>query len=48
METGEFGNPIIKGTAKNIESSSLSYVEVRVKFYDKEGTLARHISGPYQ
>ena len=39
METGEFGNLIIKGTAKNIGSSSLSYAEVRVKFYDKEGTL---------
>lgn len=38
-ETGEFGNLIIKGTAKNIGSSSLSYAEVRVKFYDKEGTL---------
>jgi len=39
METGEFGNLIIKGIAKNIGSSSLSYAEVRVKFYDKEGTL---------
>ena len=48
METGEFGNPIIKGTAKNIGSSSLSYAEVRVKFYDKEGTLAGYISGQYQ
>ena len=27
METGEFGNLIIKGTAKNIGSSSLSYAE---------------------
>ena len=39
METGQFGNLIIKGTAKNIGSHSLSYAEVRVKFYDKEGTL---------
>lgn len=39
METGEFGNLIISGTAKNIGSSSLSYAEVRVKFYDKEGAV---------
>ena len=39
METGEFGNLIIEGTAKNSGSASLSYAEVRVKFYDKEGTL---------
>ena len=37
METGQFGNLIIKGSAKNIGSYSLSYAEVRVKFYDKEG-----------
>ena len=48
METGEFGNLIIKGTAKNIESSSLSYAKVRVKFYNKEGRLAGYISGQYQ
>ena len=39
MEIGEFGNLIIKGSAKNIGSSSLSYAEVRVKFYDKEGAV---------
>ena len=44
----EFGNPIIKGTTKNIGSSPLSYAEVRVKFYDREGTLAGYISGQYQ
>ncbi|MEA3282484.1 MAG: hypothetical protein U9Q68_07990 [Euryarchaeota archaeon] len=31
METGEFGNLIIKGTAKNIGSSSLSYTSQRHK-----------------
>ena len=41
METGEFGNRIIKVTAKNIGSSSLSYAEVRVKFYDKRGNTCR-------
>ena len=39
METGQFGNLIIKGTAKNMGSHSLSYAEVRVKFYDKKGAL---------
>ena len=29
----------VKGTAKNISSSTLSYAEVRVKFYDAAGTL---------
>jgi hypothetical protein len=29
----------IKGTAKNVGSSTLRYAEIRVKFYDKEGTL---------
>jgi hypothetical protein len=37
-----------KRGAKNIGSSSLSYAEVRVKFYNKEGTLAGYISGQYQ
>ena len=39
MTTGQFGNIIVKGTAKNISSSNLSYAEVKVKFYDAAGAL---------
>ncbi|GAI32494.1 unnamed protein product [marine sediment metagenome] len=39
MSTTQFGNLVVKGTAKNVSSSTLSYAEVRVKFYDAAGTL---------
>ena len=39
MTTTEFGNIIVKGRAKNISSSNLSYASVKVKFYDASGTL---------
>jgi uncharacterized membrane protein len=39
MTTGQFGNIVVKGTAKNISSSNLVYAEVRVKFYDAAGSL---------
>jgi hypothetical protein len=39
MSRGEYGNLVVKGTAKNVASSTLSYAEVRVKFYDAAGTL---------
>ena len=39
MVQDELGFVIIKGTAKNVSSSSSSYAEVKVQFYDAEGTL---------
>ena len=39
MSTGQFGNLIIKGTAENVSSATLSYAEVKVKFYDADGAL---------
>ena len=39
MSTAEFGNLVVKGAAKNVSSSNLSYAEVRVKFYDAAGAL---------
>ncbi len=39
MSTTEFGLLVIKGVAKNVSSSNLSYAEVRVKFYDAAGNL---------
>jgi len=39
MSTTEFGNLVIKGTAKNVSSSNLSYAEIKVKFYDAAGNL---------
>jgi hypothetical protein len=36
-ETGTF--VYIKGTAKNVSSSRLSFASVNVKFYDADGTL---------
>jgi len=39
MSTTQFGNLVVKGTAKNVSSSTLSYAEVKVKFYDAAGTL---------
>jgi len=39
LEIGEFDIMYVRGTAKNTGSSSLSYAEVRVKFYDKEGAV---------
>lgn len=32
--TGEYGNPIVKGTAKNISSSTITSAEIEVVFYD--------------
>ena len=32
--TGEYGNPIVKGTAKNISSSTIASAELEVVFYD--------------
>jgi hypothetical protein len=37
--TTEGAYPAIKGTAKNVSSSRLSYAGVDVKFYDAAGTL---------
>lgn len=31
---GEYGNPIVKGTAKNISSSTIASAEIEVVFYD--------------
>jgi len=31
---GEYGNPIVKGTAKNISSSTIASAELEVTFYD--------------
>ena len=39
MTTSEYGSMIVKGRAKNISSSNLSYASVKVKFYDASGTL---------
>jgi len=35
---GEFVKPVVKGTAKNVSSSTI-YAEVKVKFYDASGAL---------
>ena len=35
----EYGNVIVKGTAKNINSSTLSLAEVVAKFYNSAGEL---------
>jgi len=32
--TGEYGNPIVKGIAKNISSSTIASAELEVVFYD--------------
>ena len=32
--TGEYGNPIVKGIAKNISSSTITSAEIEVVFYD--------------
>jgi len=39
MEYGEFGNLMVVGTAKNNADERLSYVEIRVRFYDENNTL---------
>lgn len=39
MGTTDYGTPVVRGTAKNVSSSNLSYAEVRVKFYDAAGNL---------
>lgn len=39
METGQYGNIKIVGTAKNVAGKQLSYVEIRVRFYDKDNVL---------
>jgi hypothetical protein len=39
MTTNEYGNIVVKGTAKNISSSNFSYAEIKVKFYDASGAL---------
>jgi len=39
MTTGEYGNVIVEGQAKNVGGSNLAYAEVRVKFYDSAGSL---------
>ena len=39
MSTTGFGNLMVKGIAKNVSSSNLSYAEVKVKFYDAQGNL---------
>ena len=38
-EIGEYGNLYVVGQAKNTGSKSLSYAEIRVKFYDADGNL---------
>lgn len=39
FEYGEYGNLYVVGKAKNTGSKSLSYAEVRAKFYDDSGAL---------
>jgi hypothetical protein len=39
MATTEYGIPVVSGEAKNVGDSTLSYAEVKVKFYDGAGNL---------
>ena len=36
---GEYGTLSVTGTAENVVDRQLSYVEIRVKFYDEDGAL---------
>lgn len=38
-EVGEFGNMQVVGTAKNVADQRLNYVEIKVKFYNKDKVL---------
>ena len=39
MSTDQFGFQHVKGIAKNVSSSTLSFARVKVKFYDAAGNL---------
>jgi len=39
MNYGDYGNLIVSGIAENTGNKRLSYAEIDVKFYDKEGIL---------
>jgi len=39
LEKTDYGTVQVTGTAKNVAGKQLSYVEIRVKFYDKNNVL---------
>ena len=44
MGNDSYENLIVSGIAENIANKNLSYVEIKIKFYDKEGNVLKTTS----
>jgi hypothetical protein len=44
MGNDTYGNLVVSGIVENIANKNLSYVEIKIKFYDKEGNVLKTTS----